>query len=501
MDDRNRYIIEHWNRWQGEIDCDATQKCWNSEELVYLTKSTAKSLSSSGLQEGDMVLFLLSNTVAFPVMLVSTLMLRCNPLLLHVSTTIKEVEKVSKKMHIKWIVHDSIESLGRFQDTSYQKVTTFGFESLSVNLYSVPESNVDEKKPDCKGVILHTTSGTYGRPQICIRNQNVAIAEAANYTSTITAYNHVRIHVTTPLSHAYAYGFGLMSAIITHSELVLAPAFNPKKVLRREKETLSNILTIVPPMAKPLIHLKQADPAYRLPKIIFYAGTRCDQMDIKEMEQLFETTVYTIYGSTETGAITSNYGKNKKASGVGSALNNVCLEIRNKEKYSNPQKEAGEIFVKSSSMMQSYYHKASEEKIEYFSTGDIGYMDGEGNVHLIGRSKDIINVGGIKVDPVEIENVLLSYPGISDCAVYPGKSPSNDEIILAALVLDRPDSLLTDIKKFCFENLSSYKIPYTFCTVKEIPRTASGKCKKVHLPGFSSNLEINGLDNFDMMSN
>lgn len=479
-------LLTLWRNWQGGISCSYTQKLWNAKDLILLSEDIANKLFYQGLRRGDIVALLLSNSVGFPVILLATLMIGCNPLLLHVSTPKNEIEKLAKNIPIRWIIHDFFVGLSRLNRSDFKKIGTIFLDSLEIVVFSVSDSrDTSEHNIYAESVIFHPTSGTYGMPQICMRNQKVTIAEAENYTITIKDYNKIRIHITTPLSHAYAYGFGLVSSILTHSILVVSPEFNPKMLLRWERENPSDFLTIVPSMIKSLIYLKKFDSSYQLPKVVFYAGTRCDESIIADFEQLFGSTLYTIYGSTETGAITTNKIDNNKRFGVGTVLNNVQVKILNIKKYFDLGKEIGEIYVKSSSMMQGYIHNTSYNDIKYFPTGDIGYLDSNQNVHLVGRIRDVINIGGIKIDPVEIENVLFTYPNIIDCAVYPGKSKAGDEIILAALTTDKEELDLEDVKKFCYQYLNTHKIPSTFFILKEIPRTASGKCLKINLPGDS----------------
>ena len=99
-------------------------------------------------------------------------------------------------------------------------------------------------------MILHATSGTYGHASFCVRDQQVAVAEADNFIAGIPPYRRARVRVATPLSHAYAYGFGLVGCLRTHSTLVLESHFNPKVLLAREREQPSDLAVLVPPMLR-----------------------------------------------------------------------------------------------------------------------------------------------------------------------------------------------------------------------------------------------------------
>jgi acyl-coenzyme A synthetase/AMP-(fatty) acid ligase len=266
---------------------------------------------------------------------------------------------------------------------------------------------------------------------------------------------------------------------------VLDTVFNPKKLLRRQKEEISDILAIVPPMVKPLVYLGNLDKSYRMPDIVFYAGAQCNELLLAKFENAFNTTLYTIYGTTETGAITTDFAHQVICEGVGKPLKNVEVEVKKQERYSDMGKGIGEIFVKSTSMMQGYAeHWHCEKNIKYWPTGDIGFIDEQGNIHLTGRKNDIINLGGMKVDPREVEKILLEHPLIHDAVVYSGILDDSSDIIQAAICVNEHELEAKTIRKYCYKHLNSYKVPRKYHFVSEIPRSPSGKCLKRYLPGF-----------------
>lgn len=481
----NEEILSHWYGWQGVIDCETTKKPWTAKELVSISENVAAALEQQGIQQGDIVAFVFSNSVAFPVFLMATLMIKSHPLLLHVGTPLSEIENMASDIGIQWIMHDFQEGFSRISPTGFTRSNELSFGGISVGLKR-SEQNEISRFIAAEGVCLHPSSGTYGSPRVCIRNQKVAICEAANYTETVTAYRNARVHITTPLNHAYAYGFGLMSALITDSTLVLAPSFNPKSLLRREKENPSDILAIVPPMANLLVYLKKVDPTYKVPPFTFYAGTRCDEQVIETFEKTFGSNLFTIFGTTETGAISTDYMEGNASEGVGSPFGRVRLNVSNTESYSDLGDNIGEIRVASSSMMQGYFKE--EKEIDYHPTGDIGYLDDEGNIHLVGRIRDIINVGGTKIDPSKVENCLFTHPAIGDCAVYPGKSQAGEEVVQAAIELKDSGVEIRTIKQFCYDNLNAKMVPSRFFVVEKLPRTPSGKCLKIQLPEYNQDL-------------
>jgi acyl-CoA synthetase (AMP-forming)/AMP-acid ligase II len=480
----NNELLNAWKSWKGSVNCTYTKKLWGAKEIYETSNYLASKLSQTGFKEGDIVALILSNTAAFPISLYALLQLGCNPLLLHASTTYNELTKLLNSLPIKYFIHDFVKDTSTIDNNSINIVFENQLENinLTVGILDILPSALYKS---LNGTILHLTSGTYGKPLICIRNQYCAVAEAINYVNSIPVYNNINIAVTTPLSHAFAYGFGLISTLITDSTIIIDNVFNPKRLLRTINEHHCDILTIVPPMAKTFIELNRINPFGSFPSIVFYAGTSCNEVIEKTFEEELNTKLYSIYGSTETGAISSNFSLFDKLPGLGNPLENVQINIANISRYGDLGENIGEVNVKSTSMMQGYYDNYNaNDKIDFFFTGDIGSLN-ESIVNLSGRVRAIINKGGFKIDPKEIEDQLLTHPDIIDAAVYPGKSESGDEIILAALVAKNKIDI-TQLRTFCLDNLTSFKIPSKFYILDELPKTASGKYLKVKLPCFNS---------------
>ena len=476
---KENILLQYWDTWQGNVQCSYSKTLFTAEELRGLTDRVADDFKLSGIKSGAIVAMMLNNTVAFPICLMALLQLQANPLLLHAKTTENELNKLSENISISWMIKDHMGAEINLKPAKNNIL----IKNIELVIY---KGSIELNTLYKTGVVLHQTSGTFGKPLICIRDQRVAVAEGINYVSSINSYENIKIRLTTPLHHAFAYGFGLIASIITNSTIIIDPMFNPKKVLKEESKNLSDILCVVPPMLQSLIYFKQIDSSLRLPRDVYYAGTKCDPSLIDKFETTFASRLFAILGSTETGAIACNHVNHTKANGVGKLLNNVEILIKNQAKYKDLGDDIGELFIKSTSMMQRYYHEADDKKINYFSTGDLVKLDGNHDLHIIGRIKDIINVAGVKVDPTEVENVLLEYQGVADAVVYPGRSKNGEEIVLAA-ISTKADLDESGIIEFCANRLNHYKIPEKINFLSDIPRTPSGKCQKMKLPGYINN--------------
>lgn len=480
MKNTSNEILTNWNQWLGGIQCETTNKLWNSNELIHLSHKIAHDLSTLGINAGDISAIIVGNNIAFPVLLMALLTIDSNPLLLHIGTPKTELDSLQSKISIKWLLLDSHDPQARIQTDKYSKKFELSIGPIKIALLQVcdelpPHQNIPA------GSMLMPSSGTSGSAKICLRNPRCIIAEAENLIQSIPIYNNIRMRVTTNMNHAYAFGFGLMCCILSNSTLVLNQTFNPKKLLREETERPSDILAIVPPMIQPLLYLKEVESFYKLPKFIFTSGTACDQNLKKRLESAFQTKLFTNYGTTETGTISSTFNSTTNH-GVGMALNNVEIKISNQDQYCDLGKNIGEVWIKSTSMMQKYLEDPNYIN-DYFNTKDLGTFDKEQHLHLIGRNSDIININGIKIDPLKIEAVLLKHAKIIDAAVYSGKAPDGNTIIFAA-IRSHEKVDLTELKHYCYEHLNKNYVPDYFYLIDDIPRTPSGKCLKTKLPYF-----------------
>ena len=191
------------------------------------------------------------------------------------------------------------------------------------------------------------------------------------------------------------------------------------------------------------------------------------------------------YGLTEASRSTFiefNSEKDKLHT-VGRPTPNVELRIMDENGKKLGPNQTGEILVKGQMVMKSYLNK-HDMTMEYLKNGwlhtkDLGMLDDDGYVHFLGRKDEIINIGGMKVSPAEIEDIILQYDGISEVAVV-GIVSSDDIIneIIKAFIVIKNELSIKDLEKFCLENMESYKLPSEFEIVDSIPKTNSGKIQR-----------------------
>jgi len=151
-----------------------------------------------------------------------------------------------------------------------------------------------------------------------------------------------------------------------------------------------------------------------------------------------------------------------------------------------PVGSMGEILVRSHMAMKGYYKRPQETaevmRNGWVHTGDIGYLDEDGYLYVVDRKKNMINRGGAKVYPAEVEAVLANHPAVAEAAVVGVPDPVRGEEVKAFVVL-RPGMTATreDIMAFCKERMASYKVPRLLEFCAELPRTPHGKLARSEL--------------------
>lgn len=208
----------------------------------------------------------------------------------------------------------------------------------------------------------------------------------------------------------------------------------------------------------------------------------------KAKKELYHTIIQTfgwikliqIYGMTESSLARFGYDDwNYKIGAVGRAMPGVKFYIWDSKNACCEPNVAGEVVFCSKYIMEGYYGKAERyDETSLFRTGDIGYMDEDGYLYILGRKKNVIISGGRNIYPEEVENVLCNYPLVQEARVYSKRHVISGEVVVADIVTK--DSKLDQhmLVEYCKNCLASYKIPIEFFQVPEIEKTVTLKIKR-----------------------
>ena len=195
-----------------------------------------------------------------------------------------------------------------------------------------------------------------------------------------------------------------------------------------------------------------------------------------------------LYGCTEAGSIAINLDKDLKTTydSVGLPLKNIDIKIIDDAGKELPTGSSGEIVIKSQALTQGYCNKPELNQQIFqdgsFLTGDLGKKDEVGRVYITGRKQIFIDTGGHKIDPLEIENILITHNQVKEAVVVGIKGLYAGEIIKAVIVPQNRDICEEkDILSYCQDKLADFKIPKIIEFRHEIPKSPLGKVLRKHL--------------------
>lgn len=201
--------------------------------------------------------------------------------------------------------------------------------------------------------------------------------------------------------------------------------------------------------------------------------------------------LYDYYGSTESNSMTVLRPRDqlRKPHSVGQAFTNVLLMIAGPDEETLPPGETGEVWCSNPSVMSGYVDSPEETATvfngRWYRTGDLGYLDDEGYLHLAGRVREVVISGGVNIYPAEIEKVLMMHPDVLDCAVVGVPDEKWGQAVKAYVVAKAGKALrLEELQSHCLQYLADYKKPRHLQLVPELPKNAGGKTVKRALPGY-----------------
>ncbi|WP_075351106.1 acyl-CoA synthetase [Algoriphagus marinus] len=360
---------------------------------------------------------------------------------------------------------------------------------------SIVEDFLHPKIDSNRGAMILYTSGTTSLPKgvltthANIESQISTLVEAWKWKET----DHTLCLL--PLHHVHGIINVVSSALWSGACVQFQYPFDAEKVFEIFEEGKVNVFMAVPTIYFKLMTAFENFPEERQKKItgilkqfrLMISGSAALPVSVmRQWEKISNHYLLERYGMTEIGmAISNPYEGERRAGYIGHALPKVEIRLVDEHEELVLPGHPGEIQVKGPSVFKEYWRKPeatqkSFTKDGWFKTGDIAVLE-EGYYRILGRdSIDIIKSGGYKISALEIEEVLRTYPLISDCGVVGIPSEEWGEIVVAALVCD-PALDSTQLTIWLKERMPGYKIPRKIVTISELPRNAMGKVTKNEL--------------------
>jgi acyl-CoA synthetase (AMP-forming)/AMP-acid ligase II/acyl carrier protein len=343
---------------------------------------------------------------------------------------------------------------------------------------------------DDVALVLHT-SGTTARPKIVPLTQRNLCASALNHRAALALTDRDVCLSMMPLFHIHGLVTVVLSSLMTGASVVCTPGFDAPKFFDWLEEFRPTWFTAAPALYQALLAYASTSHeiiAHDSLRFLRSAAAPLSPRLLEQLERLFKVPLIESYGMTEAAAqITSNPlppGR-RKAGSVGIA-SGPEVAIMGEDGTLLPPGKTGEIVIRGANVMAGYENNPAANSTSFadgwFRTGDQGFTDSDGYFFINGRIKEIINRGGEKISPREVDEVLLDHPAVIEAATFPVPHPRLGEDIAAAAVL-RENISVTEkqIRDFALTRLSQQKVPSRILIVDHIPKSSTGKLQRARL--------------------
>jgi acyl-CoA synthetase (AMP-forming)/AMP-acid ligase II len=353
--------------------------------------------------------------------------------------------------------------------------------SLDTLITPVRDADVPVPLPDSDAVFVFS-SGTTGMPK-AVRHTHASFAAAmVDWRTALELGPTDRMQIVTPPSHILGL-LNIATALDAGCWLRLHRRFDIDALLSHiEKDRITVEMAVAPIALAIASHPGLEDHDLSSLRYIMWCATPVTESVAREITRRTGVKWVTAYGASELPVLACNRLDGTHLDTVGRELPGVRLRISSLDTgVTLPAGEVGEIVAQSDSVMAGYLPDTETAGAflgpaddRWYRTGDIGYIDSDGWLHITDRLKEMIKVRGFQVAPAEVEAVLHEHPAVADCAVFGIPDDAAGEAVIAAVRLTDPvhdDELIA----FVGDRLASYKRPRRVVVVPEIPRLPSGK--------------------------
>lgn len=356
-----------------------------------------------------------------------------------------------------------------------------------------PDVSVEDGWPsaseDDVASIIHT-SGTSGRPKgVCLTHRNL-LSNAEGILDRIAIDEHDDMLVILPFYYSYGNSL-ILTHLLRGATLTLnRSSLFPNQIL----DDLSSCNSLAGVASHFIMLLKRSNIRKRdLSSLAYvtFAGEPVPDWVVKEMLEIVpHLRAYVMYGQTEATARISILSPEEfpdKPGSVGRPIRDLAVTVVDERGDPLPPRSPGEIVVSGPSVMKGYWSdgRAEVPSDARLLTGDHGWLDDDGYLYIHGRTDDMMKVGGERVFPLEIEEILLALPQIAEAGIIGHRGDAGRESLgdylgmeLVACVVTSQEISERDIIAHCRDQLPPYKVPKKVCYVDGLPRTPNGKLKR-----------------------
>ncbi|GAP83303.1 putative peroxisomal-coenzyme A synthetase [Rosellinia necatrix] len=351
-------------------------------------------------------------------------------------------------------------------------------------LKGAKESAVLNPEPEDVALVLHT-SGTTSRPKVVPLTHHNLTRTMNNIQNTYQLTTRDRTMLVMPLFHVHGLLCALLAPLYSGGSMIVPPKFSASEFWQDFTAYKANWYTAVPTIHQILLKSPAPTP---VPKIRFIrsCSSPLSPTVFYQLEEKFKAPVLEAYAMTEAAhQMTSNpLPPAKRKPGTVGLGQGVEMKILNDAGDELPQGSEGEICIRGENVTKGYLNNEAANagafaKGGFFRTGDQGKKDEDGYIIITGRIKELINKGGEKISPIELDNALACHPAIAEVVSFAIPDDFYGQDIAVAIVL-KPGANLTqnELKDWTGAQLVKFKVPKKIYFTEVMPKTATGKIQR-----------------------
>jgi fatty-acyl-CoA synthase len=440
-------------------------------EVEQRSDRVAGELRARGLQVGDPVGLLARNGRGFVEALVAISKCGGDVLLLNTGSAAAQVEGVLEREQAAAVIHD--EGLGALVPAVGLRMTTEELDHVARN-----GSRPAPPRSGRQSRLVILTSGTTGAPRGAARSTGT-VDDIVAFLSAIPLHAKETTVIAAPTFHAWGLSH-LTLAVLLGSTVVLQRKFDPAAVLAAVEEHRATALVVVPVMLDKMLGVSSTADTSSLRVIASSGSALPGELAAKVLER-FGPVLYNLYGSTEAAyaAVATPEDLAADPRTAGRPPYGVTLRVVDEAGDDVPVGTAGRIFVGSGLAFAGYTDGSDKERLEgLVATGDLGVIDESGRLTVLGRDDDMVVIGGENVYPNQVEDVLLSHPGVVEAAVTAEEDPSFGVRLVAHVV---GTAGTAELQALVRDRLARFAVPREVRYLDALPRNTTGKVVKREL--------------------
>jgi long-chain acyl-CoA synthetase len=466
------------------VDAGRADASLSYAELDRRARSVAAMLADSGIEPGSRVALLTANGIGFVSAWFGTIYAGCATLPLPASSTPREIGFR--------LDHAACRAI--LVDADHAPTAAAGMEHAICNptmleLGAAEEQRSDgafpaEVQSDAYAMLLYT-SGTSGAPKCaCMTHGSLGTHTQALVEETLRLGGEDRVLGTLPLAHSYGIRATLLVPFWAGASTVIVPRFSPRRTLEVCREHGVTWIPGVPTMFRAWAE-ETTVPGPTSIRWCMSAGAPLAEDVRRAAQRRLNAPVRQAYGLTEANLSAVNAPPDEAIpESSGKPVAGVEIRIFSRSGVDVPPGTRGEVLVRGPNLMAGYLGDplATDHVMRggWLHTGDIGFLDSEGRVTIVDRSKDLILRGGASIYPSEVESALTEHPNVLEVAVVGEADRYYGEEIVAVVVADS-DVGAQALDAWVRERLASYKLPRRYAFTADLPRSGSGKTLKRRL--------------------